>query len=94
MNPNQVSVSEAVLARLDAALDFAAAEVASSSAAERRLGSLVSRLRDADARPDAEIKLLRRELGEDRAANDNPAHSDAHAVFDKTFECLDCATCR
>jgi hypothetical protein len=89
MNPNHVLVSEAVLARLDAALDFAAAEVASSSAAERRLGSLVSRLRDADARLNEEIRLPPHKADQDRAANDNPIHSCATAAFDRsTFEFL------
>ena len=91
MNANHVSVTEAVLARLDAALDFAAAEVASSSAAERRLGSLVSRLLAVDARHGAEIELLRGELSQDRAANDNPTRSCANAVFARAVELHDCA---
>jgi hypothetical protein len=94
MNANHVLVSEVVLARLDAALDFAAAEVASSSAAERRLGSLVSKLLAVDAQLGAKIELLRSEVGRDGAANDNPAHAGAHALFESTFELLGCATCR
>ena len=59
MNPRNVSVSETVLARLDVALDLAAAELASSGTAERRLRSLISRLLDDDTRRDPEIAVVR-----------------------------------
>jgi hypothetical protein len=91
MNPNQVLVSEAVLARLDAALDFAAAEVASSGATERRLRSLVSRLLDDDARTHPAIKLVRLESSQDRAANDNPTHPSANPMVESAVELHDCA---
>jgi hypothetical protein len=91
MNANHVLVSEAVLARLDAALDFAAAEVASSGATERRLRSLVSRLLDDDARTRAESELVRLEPSQDRAANDNPTHSGANTLLESTVEVHDCA---
>src|SRR5215207_5994156 len=75
MNPNQVSVSETVLARLDAALDLATEEIASSGTAERRLRSLISRLLNDEARRDCEITVVpSRELYRDHPANDNPGH--------------------
>jgi hypothetical protein len=48
-----------VLARLDAALDLATAEIASSGTAARRLRSLISRLLNDEARRDAEITVVR-----------------------------------
>jgi hypothetical protein len=73
MNPNNVSVSETVLARLDAALDLATAEIASSGTAERRLRGLISRLLNDEARRDAEITVVPLpEPCRDHPANDNP----------------------
>jgi hypothetical protein len=84
MNPNHVSVSETMLARLDAALDFAAAEVASSGTAERRLRSLISRLLNDEASRDPEIAVVRLpESYRDHPANDNPVEdmSDVHLRY-------------
>ena len=73
MYPNHVSVSETVLARLDAALDLATAEIASSGTAERRLRGLISRLLNDEARRDAETTVIRLpEPYRDHPANDNP----------------------
>ena len=84
MNPNHVSVSETVLARLDAALDLASAEIASSGTAERRLGSLIARLLTNEARGDADITVVGLpESYRNRPANDNPVlnMSDVHPRY-------------
>jgi hypothetical protein len=84
MYPNHVSVSETVLARLDAALDLATAEIASSGTAERRLRSLVSRLLNEEARQVAKITVAPLlEPCRDHPANDNPVQhlSDVHLQY-------------
>ena len=77
MNANQRrDICESVLARLNAALDLAASELACSNAAERRIGGMVSRLLNEES-PDSATKMIafpHRSLS--HAANENLADCD------------------
>ncbi len=67
-----LSACECVLARLDAALQIAAAEVESSSAAEQRIALLMSRLLDVQGGQDAETRAIRlAECTPKQPANEN-----------------------
>ena len=75
MNANQgLLVCDTVLARLDAALDLAALEVACSTAAEMRIQSMVSRLLGDDG------WVIRRECSSPQQADENLA-SEYEGVF-------------
>jgi hypothetical protein len=75
MNANQgLLVCDTVLARLDAALDLAALEVACSTAAEMRIRSMVSRLLGDDR------WVIRRECSSQQQAKENMA-SEYGGVF-------------
>jgi hypothetical protein len=77
MNTNQGrDICESVLARLNAALDLAASELACSNAAERRIGRMVSRLLNEESSDSATrvIALPHRSLS--HAANENLADCD------------------
>jgi hypothetical protein len=77
MNTNQgLLVCDTMLARLDAALDLAALEVACSTAAEMRISGIVSRLLNEES-PDSATRVLavpHRSLS--HAANENLADCD------------------
>jgi hypothetical protein len=76
MNANQgLLVCETVLARLDAALDLAALEVACSTAAEMRIQSMVSRLLGDDE------WVIRRACSSQQQANENMS-SEYEGVFE------------
>jgi hypothetical protein len=77
MNTNQgLDICESVLARLNAALDLAASELACSNAAERRISGMMSRLLNEES-PDSATKVIafpQRSLS--HAANENLADCD------------------
>ena len=77
VNTNRgLDICELVLARLNAALDLAAAELTCSNAAERKIGGMVSRLLNEES-PDRATKVLafpHRSLS--HAANENLADCD------------------
>ena len=69
-------ICESVLARLNAALDLAASELACSNAAERRISGMMSRLLNEES-PDSATKVIafpHRSLS--HAANENLADCD------------------
>lgn len=83
MNPNRGLLDcEALLARLDAALELAATEVDCSSTASQRLGMMVSRLLDVHERRDAEIGVIR--LSE--CSPNEPANDDLASVYEGAFK--------
>ena len=77
MNTNQgLDICESVLARLNAALDLAASEVACSNSAERRIRGMVSRLLHEESRERATKVLAFPHRSLSRAANENLADGD------------------
>ena len=80
MRANQSLVAcDSVLARLDAALETAKAEVTSAKAAEARLGALLLRVMLEERDRDSEMRISPPSgwRHRDLAANDNPAESSA-----------------
>jgi hypothetical protein len=82
MNTNQgLDICESVLARLNAALDLAASELACSNAAERRISGMVSRLLNEES-PDSATKVIAfRHRSLSHAANENLADCDEKFGF-------------
>jgi hypothetical protein len=79
MTPNQsLLVCDAVLERLDAALEVANTEATNAKAAERRIEALLSDVRQRGVGPDSEIRVsppdghLASVSQKECAANDNP----------------------
>jgi len=92
MNPNRGLLScDAVLARLDAALELAASEVECGSIAEKRLGMMVSRLSGDYESRDAEISVIRfAECSSKPPANENlePDHESVFEILQSPFSGL------
>ena len=74
-NPGR-DICETVLARLNAALDLAASELACSNAAERRIGRMVSHLLNEEREDGATRVMAFPHQSLSRAANENVADCD------------------